>query len=295
MNKPEILIDAHAVLAEGPCWDPQRRVLYWTDGLGSKIHRYHRDTGENETMELDQYVGCVVPRKEGGLIAAMQHGIYCIDDQLSAIELINDIERDIENNRLNDGKCDSRGRLWFGSMSMTANQEDREFEVTGSFYCLDRNLQVHKQFGGVGISNGIAWNRDESVMYYIDTVTGQVAEFPFDPDIGITGPRKTAVEIPKEEGLPDGMTIDEEGMLWVAHFFGGCVTRWDPRTGRRLAKISLPATNVTCCAFGGSDLDELYMTTARIELTPDQLKQEPHAGAVFVTRPGVRGTAPNFW
>jgi len=295
MNKPEILIDAHAVLAEGPCWDSERRVLYWTDGLGSKIHRYHWDTGRNETMELDQYVGCVVPRKEGGLIAALQHGIYRIDDQLSELELVNDIEREIENNRLNDGKCDSRGRLWFGSMSMTANQEDREFEVTGSFYCLDRDLQVRKQFGGVGISNGIAWNRDESVMYYIDSVTNQVAEFPFDPDIGITGERNTAVEIPKKEGLPDGMTIDEEGMLWVAHFFGGCVTRWDPRTGRQLAKLSLPVTNVTCCAFGGPELDELFITTARIELTPDQLKQEPHAGAVFVARPGVRGAAANFW
>ena len=161
-NHLELIIDSKSILGEGPFWDSRKKVLYWIDGLGCKIHKYDPGTNKNSTFNTGQCVGCIIPKKDKGLISCMQNGIYHVDIENKKMELINDIEKNIENNRLNDGKCDSSGRLWFGSMSMTANQKDREFETTGSFYSYTEDSGVIKIFNNVGISNGIAWNKDET-------------------------------------------------------------------------------------------------------------------------------------
>ena len=286
----ELVIDSKSVLGEGPFWDSCKKVLYWVDGIGCKIHKYNPKTNNNSTFNTDQYIGCVIPKKNSGLISCMQNGIYYVDIEYKKMELISDIERDIKNNRLNDGKCDSSGRLWFGSMSMTANQENRKFETTGSFYNFIKDFVVTKLFNCVGISNGIAWNEDETIMYYIDSMSGSVVSFDFDLDKGLVNNKKIIIEIDKADGFPDGMAIDLEGMLWVAHYGGFQVSRWNPKTGKKINKIKMPVPNVTSCAFGGENLDELFITTAREGLKEEILIKYPYSGGLFKALPGVKGT-----
>ncbi len=150
---------------------------------------------------------------------------------------------------------------------------------------------IHPQFGDVGISNGIAWNRDETCMYYIDSISQTVVAFDFDAENGSITNKRVVVHIDESEGVPDGMTIDVEGKLWVAHFGGWKVSRFDPETGYRLSEIRLPCEQVTSCCFGGEHYDDLYITTASIGLSKEQREQQPLAGCLFRIKPGVSGTS----
>jgi len=289
MIKTELVLDSKSLLGEGPWWDHDKNLLFWIDGLGCKIHKYDPGEGINKTFTGDQHIGCAIPRKDGGLISCMQHGIYDVDFENNMMKLVNDIESDISSNRFNDGKCDSRGRLWFGSMSMRISQGGK-FKNRGSFYNYSQKYGVVKVFGDVGISNGIAWSRDDTKMYYIDSLTRSVACFDFDIEKGLLRNKRYIIKIPGTDGLPDGMTIDMEGMLWIAHFGGFQVSRWDPGTGEKIGKIEIPVPNVTSCIFGGNDLDELYITTAREGLKKDYLKKYPLSGGLFKASPGVEGS-----
>lgn len=290
----DVLVEKKCALGEGVWWNPDQKQLSWFDGFGNEFYIYDPEEKQNKTFAINSKIGCAIPAKtKDAFVMCLQDGIYLFNTKSGALNLINNIEQEIENNRLNDGACDSRGTLWFGSMSMTANQEDREFEITGSFYSLTPEGKLKKYFGGVGISNGIAWNSRETLMYYVDSTTQCIFSFKFDVENKEISEKKVVVEIPSDEGIPDGMTIDAEGMLWVAHFGGGCISRWNPHTSKRLGEISLPVTNVTCCCFGGPDLADLYITTARTGLSKVQLRKEPLAGSLFHANPGVKGTIQN--
>lgn len=296
--KANLVIERPAVLGEGPWWDGEREKLWWIDGLsengqGDDLHCFDPASGGDTRWHIGKHIGCAVPARDGRVLLTLWDGIWLFDPRTGGMEERSSLEREIENNRLNDGKCDRSGRLWFGSMSMTANQPEREFEVTGSFYKMDPDGSIQRLFGGVGISNGLAWNADETRLYYVDSTTQCVFAFDFDAGRGRIANRRVAVRVDEAEGVPDGMTIDAEGKLWVAHFGGWKVSRFDPETGERLAEIPLPCAQVSSCCFGGSDLDELYITTASIGLSREEREQQPLAGCLFRVKPGVRGTALN--
>lgn len=300
MRKPEPFLNCKLVLGEGPFWDQKHNTLWLIDGLsqdgkGDDLYMIDLVTKSTKVYHIGKHIGCAVPTESGEVLLNLQDGIWLFDPKTEELSEISSLEREIENNRLNDGKCDSHGRLWFGSMSMTANQPEREFEVTGSFYKLEADGRTTKFFDGVGISNGMAWNADESVFYYVDTTTQSVFSFDFDAENGVISNRKTIITIPIEEGSPDGMCIDAEGMLWIAHFGGWKVSRWNPNTGEKLDEIQLPCAQVTCPAFGGEDLSELFITTAYIGLTPEELEKQPLAGTVFSCKVGVKGTKANYY
>lgn len=293
--KPTLVIEKPAVLGEGPWWDAETQKLWWIDGLaefgqGDDLHCYDPASGGDTRWHIGKHIGCAIPTKAGRVLMTLQDGIWSFNPANGEMEEISKLEREIENNRLNDGKCDSRGRLWFGSMSMTANQPEREFEVTGSFYKLEQDGTVKKFFDGVGISNGLIWNEDETQIYYVDSTTQCIFAFDFDAEHGEISNRRIIIRVDESEGVPDGMTIDAEGKLWVAHFGGWKVSRFDPETGECLTEIKLPCEQVTCCCFGGENLDELYITTASIGLSEEQRKAQPLAGCTFKVNPGVRGT-----
>jgi sugar lactone lactonase YvrE len=283
MFKAELVVDAKAMLGEGPCWDHRHHCLYWVDILGKHIHCYDPVTNKSETIDVGQYVGALAVRESGGFIAAMHHGFYFLDIKTGMLTPIHDPEEDLPNNRFNDGKCDPAGRFWAGTM------ETQPSDPNGALYCMDTHLTTRKLVDNVTISNGLAWSPDSKMMYYIDTPTKEIVLFDYDIDTGQISNKRVAFKLSTEEGAPDGMTIDEEGMLWIAHWGGSQVTRRNPNTGEILAVVSVPATNVTSCVFGGENLDELFITTARVGLDEKALASQPYAGAVFRCKTGVKG------
>jgi len=298
MTEPKIINNNKLTLGEGPYWDAENKALWLIDGLcengkGDDLYRIDTTTGEEKCWHIGKHIGCAILTEDGKVLLNLQDGIYLFDPATEQLEEISDLEREIENNRLNDGKCDSKGRHWFGSMSMTANQPEREFEITGSFYKMEADGQVTKFFEGVGISNGLAWTADEKKMYYVDSTPQSVYSFDFDVEKGEITNRKKIIEIDPADGCPDGMCIDAEGMIWVAQFGGWKVSRWNPETGEKLGEVKLPCAQVTCPTFGGENLDELYITTASIGLSDEERAAQPLAGCTFVVKPGVKGVLPN--
>jgi sugar lactone lactonase YvrE len=283
MNELMLILDARAGNAEGPVWDFERRLLYWVDIPCGKVHIYNPSNREDKAINVGQSAGCVVMKKSGGLLVALQNGIYDLDPISGEMSLITDPERHIPNNRFNDGKCDPAGRLWAGTMAEDAKG------AAGSLYVMEKDQRVNRVLTGIGISNGIAWSPDEKTMYYIDTPTMHIDAFDYNVKSGAISKRRTVVEVTEEMGHPDGMTIDVEGKLWVAMWGGWAVTRWDPFTGTLLGKIDVPAAKVSCCTFGGADLDELYITTAREKIPEDKLADQPCAGGIFKIKMEVKG------
>lgn len=285
----ECVLDAQAVLGEGPVWDVEKQVLYWVDIERGEVHVFDPERLEDRSIGLGLKVGAVVPARSGELVVATQEGFGVLDPRKGRLTQIADPEGDNPDSRFNDGKADPVGRFWAGTMSMSGRKG------AGALYCLDTDASVDRKLEGLSISNGLAWSLDEDVLYFIDSPTRQVVAYDYDADSGEISNERAVVEVPAEEGTPDGMTIDAEGKLWVAMWDGAQVCRFDPSSGRMIEAISVPATRVTSCTFGGPDLETLYITTARRGLSERQLKKEPLAGGIFRCRPGVSGVEAYYF
>jgi sugar lactone lactonase YvrE len=283
MPKAELVVDAHAIIGEGPWWDSRALLLYWIDIKGKNLHIFDPSTASDRVLGLGRQPGTVVGRDSGGLLLALEDGFAFFDPATGEMRVLFDPEAGCESNRFNDGKCDSRGRFWVGSM------DDEELRDTGSLYRLSPGLRCERLFDGVGVSNGMAWSPDDKTMYYVDSHRPRVEAFDFEAETGAISGRRVAFEIPPSMGCPDGMTIDEEGMLWVALWMGWGIGRWDPRTGRLIERIDVPAARTSSCVFGGPDLDMLYITTASIGVGPAELAAQEHAGGLFAYKPALRG------
>lgn len=282
----ELAIDARAELGEGPFWHPRENRLYWVDIEGGSLHVHDPEGVADTAYDVGCRVGVAVPRRSGGLMLGTDHGFESFDLTTATRTPVVDPESDLPDNRFNDGKCDCRGRFWAGSMCLAKRPE-------GNLYVLEADGTVRRAIQGVTTSNGLAWSLDQRTMFYIDTPTMQVSAFDYDAGRGTIANRRAVIRFPQNVGRPDGMTIDAEGMLWIAHWAGARVSRWNPATGALLATVAVPAANVTSCAFGGKNLDRLYVTTARHKLDAEALARYPHSGGVFVLRPGVCGLAAN--
>lgn len=279
----ELLLDAHASVGEGSIWDARHQRLFWVDITAGHLHLFDPTANSHRRFTLGQMVGTVVPRAQGGVMLGLHHGFATFDLDTEQLTFWSDPEADQPRNRFNDGKCDPAGRFWAGTLSL-----DR-VEGAGSLYRLDPDGRVRTMLRGVSNSNGIVWSLDKRTLYYIDTPTLKVSAFDYDLAAGEITNRRTIITVPAEWGKPDGMTIDAEGMLWVALWGGWRVTRWDPNSGSLLSEIPVPAAQTSSCAFGGPNLDELYITTARIRISDDDLVKQPHAGGLFRARAGVQG------
>lgn len=281
----ELVLDAKAELGEGALWDEQTQRLYWVDILGRALHVYDPVSGENKTYDVGQLVGTVVLSDKGRVLLAVQNGFARFDLDTGKLDILVDPEADKPDNRFNDGKCDPGGSFWAGTMHITASVPH-----AGGLYRLDSDLSVHTMLKDVSISNGIVWTADHKTMYFNDSSPRTVTAFDYDRATGTISNGRVVIQVPRELGVPDGMAIDSEGMLWIAHFYGGAVRRWNPSTAQVIDTIKLPTSNITSCAFAGDNLDELYITTARDSLSEEQQEQEPYAGGLFRAKVGVRGT-----
>jgi sugar lactone lactonase YvrE len=285
--KAELLLDTKSDLGEGAIWHPKEEKLYWVDINQGLLHLYDPSTGKNETVELGQKAGTVVPTDKGNAIVALHDGIYSYSFKDKKLTLLQpNPEKTTTGNRFNDGKCDPAGRFWVGTIGS---------DNSAALYRMDAGNSIHTMKRDVNTSNGIVWSLDKKTMYYIDTPTGKVVAYDYDNRTGDISNPRDAVAVPNGMGAPDGSTIDSEGMIWIAHWGGFCVARWNPKTGELLCKVELPAKHVTSCAFGGKNLDTLYITTAREGLNENDLKEYPLSGGLFVVKPGVKGSKANLF
>jgi len=282
-----VLYPSQCYLGEGPFWHAERKSCFWVDIEGKKLFEYNWIDKTTKLRVLNYRVTLVVQDQNDHLILGLEGGVarYNLDSE-NLLWLI-DIEKDIHKHRTNDGKVDSKGRLWLGTMHMDFN------EGAGSLYSLDENLFLNKKRDKLTIANGMAWSSDNTRLFFIDSPTNKVQSFIFDESTGDIVFEKDVIDIPKEMGAPDGMSIDEEGMLWIAHWGGFGVYRWNPLDGKLLSVLKLPVPNVSSCAFAGENLDHLIITTARQDLSEDELKKYPESGDLFCAKLSVKGMKTN--
>jgi sugar lactone lactonase YvrE len=281
----ELVVDTRSIVGEGPFWQAEKGVLGWVDIMSNRLHTYDPATGRDTTVDVGQPIGAASARASGGYVLALRDGFAALDDA-GKLEMLAHVELDLTTNRMNDGNCDRLGRFWAGTMAFD------ELLEAGALYCLDLDHSVRRVFGPTTISNGIDWSPDDQIMYYVDSTTQGLDTFPFNLDAGTLGPRQRLATIPRELGVPDGLTVDADGYIWVAVWGGWCIRRYTPE-GALDRVITLPVSQVSACAFGGPNLDDLYITSASANLSAEQLAREPLAGSLFRFRPGVRGK-PRF-
>jgi sugar lactone lactonase YvrE len=280
----ELVLDAGADLAEGPTWDAAAQRLMFVDITGGAIHRFDPTTSSTTSIDVGQPVGAAVPTTSGQVALAVSDGFAILDPVSEAVTRVADVEAELPETMMNDGKCDPAGRFWAGTKDIEGHRP------LGSLYRFDADHTVIPVLSGVTISNGLGWSPDHRSMYYIDSPTHGIDVFDFDVEDGNVSGRRRLVDLPESWGLPDGMAVDEEGFLWVA-FWGGSAVRRIAQDGRVVSVVTLPVSQVTSCAFGGDDLSDLYVTTARNGLSSEQLPQQPSAGGLFRLRPDISGQA----
>lgn len=276
-------------LGEGPIWNHLTNQLLWVDIEGKQLHLLNPSSRENRTISLPTQVGTVVPADDTQVVVALVDGAFLLNTETEELTRIASLDSANLGTRLNDGKCDPAGRLWVGSMHWDAT------EPIGGLFMLEGNGKSEQKLQGITVSNGIVWSSDQKTMYYIDTPTGKVQAFDYDVTTGTISNGRTAVQIPQEIGLPDGMAIDAEDKLWIGLWNGNSIVRYDPETGKLMQQIPVPAHNVTACAFGGKNLDSLFITTAYVDMSEEEREKYPDAGSVFVLVPGVKGVKNDFF
>jgi sugar lactone lactonase YvrE len=285
--KADLWLEAPSLLGEGPCWDARSNQFSWVDILGSTLQVCDSSGRLVSELRLPSHVGAALPAASGGWLVALTDRLAHLQPDGSLRDVV-ELEAHLPGNRANDAKCDPSGRAWVGTMSYD------ESRVEGSLYRLDRGPKVTLVLDGIGVSNGLGWSPDERTMYFIDTVTEEIRSYPFDLESGWIGEPSTLAVVERAAGAPDGLCTDDQGCLWVALWGGGCVRRYTP-DGQLDTVVKVPASYTTSCCFGGPNLDHLYITTARRDLEGDRLTQQPHAGSVWVVRPGVTGQPATPW
>lgn len=282
-NKANLLVDAKATLGEGPVWDWKKKLLFWVDIEGCILHSHNRANGENHRYTFDHMIGAAAPTRSGKILLAFESGLASFDLKAGRLNWHYVLENHDHNMRFNDGKVSPKGDFWIGSMHKQFHSK------TGNLYGVSPDFRTTIKISKTTISNGMAWTSDRKKFFFIDSPTYQICSYDYDNKTGQISNKKTAIEIPEGYGAPDGMCIDAEDMLWIAHWGGSCVRRWNPLTAQLVEEVHVAAPHVTSCCFGGEDLKTLYITTARSGLNKMQLKNFPLSGGLFEYRLSVSG------
>jgi L-arabinonolactonase len=272
-------------LGEGPLWDVQEQRLYWLDIELGCYHRLDPATGEHEKVQVGEKVGVMALRENGGMVLASDKGFSFWDPGSRKLEPIGDPERDKPETQFNDGAVDRRGRFWAGTLGDTNHN---------SLYRLDPGGSITRMETGVDISNGIGWSPDNKTMYFTDSTPAVIYAYDFDLESGSIANRRIFVDSSDRPGVPDGLTVDAEGFVWSARWDGYCVDRYD-QDGKLERSIRVPAQCPTSVMFGGPDLDVLYVTSALLEIPPEERARREMDGDLLAIYTGFRGIAePRF-
>jgi len=271
------------ILGEGPLWSARQKALFWVDIKGRRIHRLTLDDERVTSWPAPEMIGWLIERKdEDGFVVGLQSGFALTGSDFRDFDLIARLPDPRSDVRLNDAKATSDGSIYAGSMELSGR------EALGGLYRLSPDHRVACLDRGYGVANGPALSLDERTLYHTDSVLGRIYAFSREAD-GSLHDRRLFRQFEAGDGAPDGMTVDAEDCLWVAHWDGGRLSRFD-RDGTLICAHPLPASRITSCAFAGEDLDRLFVTSAS-----EGREDEPHAGALFELDVGVRGAPPHLF
>ena len=289
MSGVECIVDCQNILGEGAAWSAEEQKLYWVDIEKSQLWRYDPGTGETKTWKSPERITAFAFRDRGGLLVAFESGMAFYDPETGKTEKIQDIEPDLATTRMNDGRCDRQGRFIIGGMDESGN-----WEAISNVYRVDEDLSVHKIISDVACANSTCFSPDGRVMYFADSLAGEIWAYDYDTNTGAIASRRLFTSFSDQPGMPDGSIVDAEGFLWNAQWNGHRVIRYRP-DGAIDRVLEMPVMNPTCVAFGGKDLDVLYVTTGRYLMTPEQIETEPLSGGLFAIKVDVKGlNEPKF-
>ncbi len=279
------IIEERASLGESPVWSAAENAVYWVDIRGQKIHRTDPESGNTNAWDMPSCPGMIALRKSGGLVVALQDGLYGFDPDSGKIDLLVALEADLPDNRANDGKCDAAGRLWVGTM----NHATDGAEPTGSFYRIDPDLTVSKIQSDICIPNGLTWNPDSTLMMTTDSRSGVANIHDFDLAAGTRSNNRQFFTFNRAvTGSVDGAAMDTEGGYWAALYKGGKLVRV-MADGTIDQEIPLPVSQPTMPAFGGADMKTIFITSASQRLSDESLAAQPLAGGLFTVTIDVPG------
>jgi sugar lactone lactonase YvrE len=289
LNKMEAhcLLKWNATVGECATWDEQQQNLYWVDIPEKKVHCFDPQTNQNKTFAMPGVVPCLALRSKGGLLVTLKNEFAFFDPDSGELQRIASVEENLPHHRINDGKCDSQGRFWAGTMnSVDLNRAD------AGLYMLDEKKVPIKKQDDVICGNGLGWSPDSRTFYFTESFRYSVFAFDFEASTGEISNRRLFAEIKEGEVFPDGLTVDSEGFVWICVYGSSQIRRYDPK-GRLERTLHLPVPKPTSCAFGGEDLKTLFVTTAREKMSASQLNAAPLSGSLFAVETDIRGL-PTF-
>lgn len=280
------ILPVNNILGEGVIFNEAEQAIWWTDIKSAVIYRYWLDTEQLDHWNMPEAVGCFgFVSGKAELIVALASGIACFDLESERLDYLSRPEAHLPGNRFNDGRVDRQGRFWAGTM--VEAPEKNTGPAQANLYRLDDNGHATAVIAGLEIANGLCWSPDGSRLYHADSPKRQITQYQFDAISGDVAKPRLFAQTP--EGIyPDGATVDSQGYLWSAQWGGSRVVRYDP-AGKEDYILQLPVSQPTCVAFGGPDMDWLFVTSAREGLTDEELAQQPQAGDLFIYRLGVKG------
>ena len=276
-----------AIMGEAPTWHPLRQTLFWLDVHGKRLYEYVPEEKNCRTWDFPRKISTVVPESRNTVVVAQENQLVRLDVASGARETLAAIENAGGKLRFNDGKCDPLGKFWVGTLRA------KDSPVMGALYAFAPDGQKATKIESVYNSNGLGWSPDQKWFYHVDSPTKRVARYRYDADTGAISYDGVAVQT-AAYGIPDGLAVDVAGNIWVVITDKG-VHCWNPHTGELVSRIVLPSCHITSCAFGGANLDELYITTARFRVSTNSLNEFPLTGSLFMVRPGVQGLKPNLF
>ena len=283
----EVALHIRAQHAEGPAWDAATERLWWVDITGERVHCFDPRSGSDISWATAGQPGGVVLTTAGEPVVAGPDGLALLDRATGQMELLVPVEQDRPENRANDIKVDSRGRAWIGTMALDKRPR------SAALYRIDGS-QVTRVVDRLTIANGPAFDEDQGRLYLADTGILVVDVFDLNLETGAISGRRRLVDFSDAQVWPDGMAVDDEGMLWIALGRAGAVHRYRP-DGTLDAVIEIPTSNPTSVTFGGPDGADLYIVTSWFDLDERARATEPLAGAIFRCRPGITGRpSPRF-
>lgn len=280
--RAELIVDCKNEHGEGIFWNPSDGRIWWTDIQGRALWSFDPVTTQSASIPMEDRVCCFAPRAAGGLIVAYSDRVVLFDPETKKETLVTLFEPENPETRLNDGRTDRQGRLVVGGMNEVSGKPD------SSVISIDGNLKVQTLIDQISCANSICFSPAGNTMFFADTPNREILAFDYDEDRGRLTNKRLHASFKQEPGLPDGSCVDAEGGVWNAEWQGHRVVRVAPN-GTIDHVIDVPVWKPTCCAFGGPNLDTLFITTSRLMSDEAALKKEPSAGGLFAVKPGIRG------